>query len=76
MGLDPRGATSLQVYPIAGAVTVARDAGARVVIINAEPTPFDGMADAVLRDRIGDVLPALVSVPRARITHERSRVPS
>ena len=55
--------TSLQVYPIAGAVTVARDAGARVVIINAEPTPFDGMADAVLRERIGELLPALVSVP-------------
>ena len=69
--------TSLQVYPIAGAVTVARDAGARVVIINAEPTPFDGMADAVLRERIGELLPALVGVPSpARIPHERSRVPS
>jgi NAD-dependent deacetylase len=51
--------TSLQVYPIAGAVPLAKAAGATVVIVNAEPTPFDGLADAVLRDPIGDVLPPL-----------------
>jgi NAD-dependent deacetylase len=51
--------TSLKVYPVAGLVSIAKDAGARIVIINAEATPFDGMADAVLRERIGDVLPAI-----------------
>ena len=51
--------TSLQVYPVAGAVPVAKAAGARVVIVNAEPTPFDEMADAVLRKPIGEVLPML-----------------
>ncbi len=51
--------SSLQVYPIAAAVPAARSAGARVVIVNAEPTPFDGMADAVLRGSIGEILPAL-----------------
>ena len=51
--------TSLQVYPIAGAVPLARRAGARVVIINAEPTPFDDLADAVFNDSISAVLPAL-----------------
>jgi NAD-dependent deacetylase len=51
--------TSLQVYPVAGAVSVAKAAGARVVIVNAEPTPFDGMADAVLRKPIGELLPTL-----------------
>jgi len=51
--------TSLQVYPVAGAVPVAKAAGARVVIVNAEPTPFDEVADAVLRGPIGEVLPAL-----------------
>ena len=35
---------SLQVYPIAGVVPAARNAGARVVIVNAEATPFDGIA--------------------------------
>jgi NAD-dependent deacetylase len=52
--------TSLQVYPIAGAVPLARAAGARVVIVNAEPTPFDALADVVLRQRIGEILPAVV----------------
>jgi NAD-dependent SIR2 family protein deacetylase len=28
--------------------------------VNAEPTPFDDIADAVLREAIGDVLPRLV----------------
>jgi NAD-dependent deacetylase len=51
--------TSLQVYPVAGAVPIAKAAGARVVIVNAEPTPFDEIADAVFREKIGEVLPAL-----------------
>jgi NAD-dependent deacetylase len=51
--------SSLQVYPIAGVVPLADAAGARVVIVNAQPTPFDGIADAVFSDRIGDVLPRL-----------------
>lgn len=51
--------TSLQVYPVAGAVPLAKSSGARVVIVNAEPTPFDDIADAVLREPIGQVLPAL-----------------
>ena len=51
--------TSLQVYPIAGAVQVAKRAGARLVIVNAEPTPFDDIADAVFNDSISAVLPRL-----------------
>ncbi|HEX2356560.1 MAG TPA: Sir2 family NAD-dependent protein deacetylase [Micromonosporaceae bacterium] len=52
--------TSLQVHPAAGLVDVARGAGGRVVIVNAQPTPYDEQADAVLRTPIGQVLPALV----------------
>jgi NAD-dependent protein deacetylase/lipoamidase len=52
--------TSLNVYPVANAVPVAKSAGARVIILNAEPTPMDGMADAVLRGTIGEILPRLV----------------
>jgi NAD-dependent deacetylase len=33
--------SSLQVYPVAGAVDIARGAGAKIVIVNADPTPFD-----------------------------------
>ena len=51
--------TSLAVYPAAGMVPLARQAGARVVIVNAEPTPYDAIADAVIRDPISQVLPIL-----------------
>jgi len=55
--------TSLQVYPIAGAFDTARSAGARTVIINAEATPFDDVADAVLPGSISELLPRLVRDP-------------
>src|ERR1041385_1255507 len=58
--------TSLQVYPVAGMVPAANAAGARVVIINAEPTPFDNVADAVLREPIGEVLPRLCGAVTGR----------
>ena len=52
--------TSLQVYPIAGVVPLARAAGAKIVILNAEPTPFDDIADAVFREPISTILPVLL----------------
>ncbi len=51
--------STLQVYPVASVVPVAKDAGARVVIMNNQPTPMDSLADALLRGPIGEVLPAL-----------------
>ena len=51
--------TSLQVYPVAGLVPVAKAAGARLIIVNAEPTPFDHVADAVIHEPIGTVLPQI-----------------
>ncbi len=53
--------TSLQVFPIAGVVPAARAAGAKIVIVNAEPTPLDDIADAVFRDAISDILPRLLT---------------
>ena len=53
--------TSLQVYPVAGAVDIARRAGAKIVIVNAEPTPFDEVADAVFNESISAVLPQIIS---------------
>lgn len=52
--------TTLQVYPVAGAVEVARNAGARLVIVNAQPTAFDDVADAVFNQPIGELLPKLI----------------
>lgn len=52
--------TSLSVHPAAGLCDVAISAGARLVVLNGEPTPYDGRADAVVRGRLGEVLPRLV----------------
>jgi NAD-dependent deacetylase len=52
--------STLQVYPVAGAVDIARSAGAKVIIVNAQPTPFDDVADAVLPGSISEVLPAIL----------------
>jgi NAD-dependent deacetylase len=54
--------TSLAVFPAAGLPEIALRNGARLVILNAEETPFDPVADAVVRDQLGDVLPALVAL--------------
>jgi NAD-dependent deacetylase len=51
--------STLQVYPVAGVVPAAKGGGARVVVMNNQPTPMDGLADALLRGPIGDVLPAV-----------------
>jgi NAD-dependent deacetylase len=52
--------TSLQVQPAAGLAGVAADHGARLVIVNAEPTPYDELADEVIREPIGTALPRLL----------------
>jgi NAD-dependent deacetylase len=54
--------TSLTVYPAAGLPEVALRNGARLVVLNAEPTPFDHYADAVFRDQLGAVLPRIVAL--------------
>ncbi|WP_405889688.1 NAD-dependent deacetylase [Streptomyces sp. NBC_00133] len=52
--------TSLQVQPAAGLVGIAADHGARLIIVNAEPTPYDDRADEVVRQSISTALPALL----------------
>lgn len=60
--------TSLAVYPVAWLPMLASRQGARVVIVNGEPTEQDDVADAVLVGRLGTLLPAVVQRVRERIT--------
>ena len=53
--------TSLTVYPAAALPEVALNAGARLVVMNAQDTPFDGVAAAVFNEELGTVLPELVT---------------
>lgn len=52
--------SSLQVYPAAGFPQLAQRRGARLVIVNREPTPLDDLADLVLHAEIGSALAAAV----------------
>jgi NAD-dependent deacetylase len=51
--------SSLVVYPAAGFPLMARQNGARLAIVNREPTDLDAYADLVLRDEIGPALTAV-----------------
>lgn len=48
--------SSLQVHPAAGLPVEAVGVGARLVIVNDEPTPYDDLATLVVRGRAGEVL--------------------
>jgi NAD-dependent deacetylase len=54
--------SSLVVHPAADIPVAAVSAGARLIVVNAEPTPLDGLAEVVIHGRSGEVLPELVSL--------------
>jgi NAD-dependent deacetylase len=56
--------TSLQVWPAAGLADVAVGSGARLAVVNAQPTPYDDVADLVVRAPIGTALPRLLTAAR------------
>ncbi|MFF2525420.1 SIR2 family NAD-dependent protein deacylase [Streptomyces liangshanensis] len=52
--------TTLQVQPAASLAGLAADHGARLIVVNAEPTPYDDRADEIVREPIGTALPTLL----------------
>ena len=54
--------SSLAVYPAAEVPLAAVRAGARLIVVNAEPTPFDRLASIVIHGRSGEVLPRIASL--------------
>ncbi|PVE04383.1 NAD-dependent deacetylase [Streptomyces scopuliridis] len=52
--------TTLRVQPAASLAGIAADHGARLIVVNAEPTPYDDRADEIVREPIGTALPALL----------------
>ncbi len=54
--------TSLTVTPVAYLPRYALQAGAKLVIMNAQETPYDSAANALIRGQIGEVLPAIVGL--------------
>jgi NAD-dependent deacetylase len=56
--------SSLVVYPVALLPRTAQEAGARLVVVNAEPGPYDEVADAVFHADTGAVLSSIVDALR------------
>ena len=59
--------SSLVVYPAAQMPLVAKEHGAKLVIINLEPTPHDRYADIVIYEKTGQVLPQIVEEAKAKL---------
>jgi len=53
--------STLTVEPAASLCAVAARAGARLVIVNRDPTPYDSLAITVVRQPIGEAVPAIVT---------------
>jgi NAD-dependent deacetylase len=54
--------SSLVVHPAADIPLAALRSGAHLIVINAEPTPIDDLAEVVIHGRSGDVLPEIVKL--------------
>lgn len=54
--------SSLRVEPAAGLCAVAAEHGARLVVVNRDPTPYDGLAAEVVREPIGTAVPRICAV--------------
>jgi NAD-dependent deacetylase len=54
--------SSLVVYPAAEIPVLAARSGAQMIVINAEPTPLDELADVVIRGKSGEVLPEILNL--------------
>jgi NAD-dependent deacetylase len=68
--------SSLEVHPVAGLPALAVRRGARLAIVNREPTPCDHLAAVVVRGDAGTVLPQIVGAvedPRNGISKEAHR---
>ena len=52
--------TAAEVYPAAGLINTAKSAGAKVIVINPNPSQASLLADVELTGKAGEVLPALI----------------
>jgi NAD-dependent deacetylase len=57
--------STLLVYPAAYVPTYAKEAGARLAIVNLTPTPFDHYAEVVIRGKAGEIMSEVIEKIRA-----------
>ena len=58
--------TSLSVFPAANTLPRAKNSGAKVIIVNGQPTEMDHYADVVMNSEISEVLPQICGVVKSR----------
>ena len=59
--------SSLVVYPAAQMPLLAKNSGAKLIIINLTPTPQDAYADIVIHNKIGETLPQIVEQVKTKL---------
>lgn len=59
--------SSLVVYPAAQMPLIAKDNGAKLIIINLTPTPHDSYADIVIYEKVGEALPQIIERVKAKL---------
>jgi NAD-dependent deacetylase len=59
--------SSLVVYPAASIPTYAKNAGAKLVIINHTATPFDNVADVIIHHTAGEVMERILEEVKKRL---------
>jgi len=60
--------SSLVVYPAAQMPLIAKDSGARLIIINLTPTPHDPYADIAIHDKTGPALSQIINRVKASLS--------
>jgi NAD-dependent deacetylase len=63
--------SSLVVYPAAVLPKLAKEQGAKIIMVNLEPTEFDGECDVVIRGKVGGILPKMVEACKAEMTSNK-----
>jgi NAD-dependent deacetylase len=63
--------SSLVVYPAAVLPKLAKEQGAKIIMVNLEPTEFDGECDVVIRGKVGGILPKMVEACKAEMASNK-----
>lgn len=62
--------SSLLVYPVAFYPRTAISKGAKLAIVNIQPTDLDSQAEVVIHKKIGDILPKIIKKVKDKINNE------
>ncbi|GAJ22498.1 unnamed protein product, partial [marine sediment metagenome] len=68
--------SSLVVYPAAQMPLIAKDNGAKLIIVNLTPTPHNSYADIVIYEKVGEALPQIIERVKVKLKQRQSCPPT